>query len=171
MQKVPKNAVCRAPAPKRRDREIVSNCSAQLSFAGTVSDSLASLMTHQKAVPPFHQNWSQNSALKREKEKKNLGLVTLPLIPALERQRQRQVDLWVQGQAVLQRQFQNSQGYTEIPVLKNKQTIKNKDGPGTGTHTFNPSTEEVGRYLWVQGYPGLQWNLQTSQDYTMKIHL
>ena len=40
-------------------------------------------------------------------------------------------------------------------------------------HTFNPSTQEVeaGRSLWVQGQPGLQSELQDSQDYTVKPYL
>jgi hypothetical protein len=42
----------------------------------------------------------------------------MPLIPALRRQRQ--VDFWVQGQPGLQREFQDSQGYTEKPCLKKK---------------------------------------------------
>jgi hypothetical protein len=38
------------------------------------------------------------------------------LIPALRRQRQ--VDFWVRGQPSLQREFQDSQGYTEKPCLE-----------------------------------------------------
>jgi hypothetical protein len=34
--------------------------------------------------------------------------------------RQRRVDFWVQGQPGLQSEFQDSQGYTEKPCLKNK---------------------------------------------------
>jgi hypothetical protein len=49
-----------------------------------------------------------------------------PLIPALGRQRQ--VDFWVRGQPALQSEFQDSQGYTENPCLKNqKQTNKNEE--------------------------------------------
>jgi hypothetical protein len=44
----------------------------------------------------------------------------MPLIPALERQRQ--ADFWVRGQPGLQSEFQDSQGYTEKPCLK-----KNKE--------------------------------------------
>jgi hypothetical protein len=40
----------------------------------------------------------------------------MPLIPALERQRQ--ADFWVQGQPGLQSEFQDSQGYTEKPCLE-----------------------------------------------------
>jgi hypothetical protein len=45
-----------------------------------------------------------------------------PLIPTLGRQRQ--ADFWVRGQPGLQSEFQDSQGYTEKPCLKNKQTNK-----------------------------------------------
>ena len=41
-----------------------------------------------------------------------------PLIPALGRQRQ--ADFWVQGHPGLQREFQDSQGYTEKPCLGKK---------------------------------------------------
>jgi hypothetical protein len=41
-----------------------------------------------------------------------------PLIPALGRQRQ--ADFWVRGQPGLQSEFQDSQGYSEKPYLKNK---------------------------------------------------
>jgi hypothetical protein len=44
------------------------------------------------------------------------------LIPALGRQRQ--ADFWVRGQPGLQSEFRDSQGYTEKPCLKNKQTNK-----------------------------------------------
>jgi hypothetical protein len=49
-----------------------------------------------------------------------------PLIPALGRQRH--ADFWVRGQPGLQSEFQDSQGYTEKPCLKNK--IKNKKQMG-----------------------------------------
>jgi hypothetical protein len=42
----------------------------------------------------------------------------MPLIPALGRQRQRQVDFWVRGQPGLQSELQDSQSYTEKPCLK-----------------------------------------------------
>jgi hypothetical protein len=45
-----------------------------------------------------------------------------PLIPALRRQRQE--DFWVRGQPGLQSEFQDSQGYTEKPSLREK---KKKD--------------------------------------------
>jgi hypothetical protein len=44
------------------------------------------------------------------------------LIPALERQSQ--VDFWVRGQTGLQSEFQDSQGYTEKPCLKNPKKEK-----------------------------------------------
>jgi hypothetical protein len=56
---------------------------------------------------------------------KNMSLAGLwwcmPLIPALGRQKQ--VDFWVRGEPGLQSEFQDSQGYTEKPCLKetNKQ--------------------------------------------------
>jgi hypothetical protein len=40
----------------------------------------------------------------------------MPLIPALEKQRQ--ADFWVRGQPGLQSEFQDSQGYTEKLCLK-----------------------------------------------------
>jgi hypothetical protein len=46
----------------------------------------------------------------------------MPLIPALRRQGQ--ADFCVGDQPVLQPEFQDSQGYTEKPCLKNKQTNK-----------------------------------------------
>jgi hypothetical protein len=48
----------------------------------------------------------------------------MPLIPALGRQRQ--VDFWVRGQPGLQSEFQDNQGYTEKPCLKNKNKQTNK---------------------------------------------
>jgi hypothetical protein len=55
----------------------------------------------------------------------------MPLIPALERQKQ--ADFWVWGQPGLQSEFRDSQGYTEKPCLKKpkqtkpKQTNKKKE--------------------------------------------
>jgi hypothetical protein len=46
---------------------------------------------------------------------------SMPLIPAL--MRQRQVDFQVRGQPGLQSEFQDSQGYTEKPCLKKKEII------------------------------------------------
>ena len=46
----------------------------------------------------------------------------MPLILALRRQKE--VDLWVQGQPGLQSEFQDSQDYTEKPCIENKQTNK-----------------------------------------------
>jgi hypothetical protein len=56
-----------------------------------------------------------------------------PLIPALGRQRQ--ADFGVRGQLGLQSEFQDSQGYTEKPCLKNKN--KNKKQKTTTTTTKN----------------------------------
>jgi hypothetical protein len=51
----------------------------------------------------------------------------MPLIPALGRQRQ--VDFWVWGQPGLQSEFQDSQGYTENPCLKNQKTKQKQKKP------------------------------------------
>ena len=48
----------------------------------------------------------------------------MPLIPALERQRQ--ADFWVQGQPGLQSEFQDSKGYTEKICLEKTNKNKNK---------------------------------------------
>ena len=40
--------------------------------------------------------------------------------------RQRQLDLWVQGQPGLQSEFQDSQGYTEKPCLEKAKKKKKK---------------------------------------------
>jgi hypothetical protein len=50
-----------------------------------------------------------------------------PLIPELGRQRQE--DFWVQGQPGLQSEFQDSQGYTEKPCLKDKTNKQTKPNP------------------------------------------
>jgi hypothetical protein len=52
-----------------------------------------------------------------------------PLIPALGRQGK--TNFWVRGQPGLQSEFQDSQGYTEKPCLKNKtkQNKTNKQKP------------------------------------------
>jgi hypothetical protein len=48
----------------------------------------------------------------------------MPLIPGFGRQRQE--DLFIRGQPVLQIEFKNSQGHTEKPYLKKKKKqIKN----------------------------------------------
>ena len=57
------------------------------------------------------------------KKLKNTGEWWLkPLIPALGRQGWE--DFWVCGQPGLQSEFQDSQGYTEKPCLKNQNKIK-----------------------------------------------
>ena len=53
------------------------------------------------------------------------------LIPALGGQSQ--VDFWVRGQPGLQNEFQNSQGYTENPVLEKKKKAKDKQTTTTTT--------------------------------------
>ena len=56
------------------------------------------------------------------------------------------MDLWVWGQAGLQSEFQDSQGYIEKPCLKNKQTNKQNNNnnnritqPKYTPVTLNPS--------------------------------
>jgi hypothetical protein len=53
-----------------------------------------------------------------------LIMVVQTFNPALKRQRQ--VDLWVQGQPGLQSEFQDSQGYTEKFCLKKKKNSNEK---------------------------------------------
>jgi hypothetical protein len=72
----------------------------------------------------------------------------MPLIPVLGRQRQ--VDLWVQGQPGLQSEFQDSQGYTEKtclepPPLKKspKYYLLKSIYQIVVLHVFNPSTQEA----------------------------
>jgi hypothetical protein len=50
------------------------------------------------------------------------------------------VDFWVQGQPGLKHEFQDSQGYTEKPCLKNKQT--NKQNPQNKNKTKQPKKEK-----------------------------
>jgi hypothetical protein len=57
-----------------------------------------------------------------------------PLIPALGRQRQ--VDLWVQGQPGLQSEFQDSQGYTEKLFPSSTSTPLKKKMDGTGNYKW-----------------------------------
>ena len=82
-----------------------------------------------------------------------------PLIPAL--QRQRQADYWVQGQPVLQSDFQDSQGYTEKPHLgktkQNKQTNKQKPKNQTNKKTTTTKKKVIGR-LWLTRF-GLWGNV------------
>jgi hypothetical protein len=61
-----------------------------------------------------------------------------PLIPALGRQRQ--ADFCVQGQPGLQSEFQDSQGYTEKPCLK--QTNKQK-----ARHALKQNSKLVNYFL------------------------
>ena len=49
-----------------------------------------------------------------------------PLIPALGRQRQRQVDFWVRGQPGLQSEFQDSQGHRKTLSRKTNKQKNNK---------------------------------------------
>jgi hypothetical protein len=64
----------------------------------------------------------------------------MPLIPALERQRQ--ADFWVQGQPGLQSEFQDSQGYTEKSCLENKTNKKKEEELGSSIC----SSVEIGQF-------------------------
>jgi hypothetical protein len=55
--------------------------------------------------------------------------------------RQRQADLWVQGQPGLQSEFQETQGFTEKPCLK-KQKEKRKERKA-GAHHITGKKEEA----------------------------
>jgi hypothetical protein len=79
-----------------------------------------------------------------------------PLIPALGRQRQ--ADFWVRGQPGLQSEFQDSQGCTEKPCLKqtNKQTNKQKNKTKTAGiklrnlyHIAHPPHMHVWMYVYM----------------------
>jgi hypothetical protein len=71
-----------------------------------------------------------------------------PLIPALGRQRQ--ADFWVRGQPGLQREFQDSQGYTEKPCLKKPKTNKQtKKSTKQKTKKFYIFCFELGRLSCV----------------------
>jgi hypothetical protein len=75
-----------------------------------------------------------------------------PLIPALERQRQ--ADFWVRGQPGLQREYQDSQDYTEKPCLKknpkqtnkqNKTMLDKQQGLSSGPCTLPAKRTKEGR--------------------------
>jgi hypothetical protein len=82
-----------------------------------------------------------------------------PLIPALERQRQRQADFWVRGQPGLQSEFQDSQSYTEKSCLEKPKRKKKKKGsnpplPLVRQWQHSASTDVIPKY---SAYPWLQF--------------
>jgi hypothetical protein len=108
----------------------------------------------------------------------------MPLVSALRRQRQ--MDLWIKRTAP-QSEFQDSQGYTDKPYLKQQQEEEGEGEEGGGggrrreeeeeeeswgkvAQPFDPriSEAEAGRFLWVQGQPGLRREFQDSQGYMEK---
>jgi hypothetical protein len=90
----------------------------------------------------LRQVWSKSPSDPTDKNHDDAGRWwCMRLIPALRRQRQ--ADFWVRGQPGLQSEFQDSQGYTEKPCLKqtNKQTNKKK--------------------LWWATYANFLWPMKT----------
>jgi hypothetical protein len=71
----------------------------------------------------------------------------MPLIPALGRQRQ--ADFWVRGQPGLQSEFQDSQGYTEKPCLKKKQTNKKQNKTKQNKSVYNNARSQYRMMLHV----------------------
>jgi hypothetical protein len=67
-----------------------------------------------------HQRRAKITAFKKDIKLGSSGA----LIPALGRRRQ--ADFWVRVQPGLQSEFQDSQGYTEKPCLKQNKTTTNK---------------------------------------------
>jgi hypothetical protein len=80
----------------------------------------------------------KNQPNKQQQQKKGQWW-RMPLIPALGSQRQ--VDFWVRGQPGLQSEFQDSQGYTEKPCLKNQNKQTNKTNKQT--NKTNKKTSQV----------------------------
>jgi hypothetical protein len=96
----------------------------------------------------------------------------IPLIPELERQRQRQADFWVWGQPGLQSEFQDSQGFTEKPCLKKPKTKKQINCRVWWRTPLIPALERQRQAdFWVRGQLGLQSEFQDSQGYTEKPYL
>jgi hypothetical protein len=73
------------------------------------------------------------------KDAHTAGRGRTPIISALQRQRQRQADFWVQGQPGLQSEFQDSQGYTEKACLD---APPPKKMPTPSCHRLNHSVTE-----------------------------
>ena len=68
------------------------------------------------------------------------GVVAHAFNPSIQ---EAEADLWIQGQLVLQSEFQDSQGYTEKPCLE-KPKLKNKTNKQTNKQKKNtlPSKHE-----------------------------
>ena len=87
--------------------------------------------------------------ISEEKKRSSWAWWHTPLIPALGRQRQS--DFWVRGQPGLQSEFQDSQGYTEKPCLKNKTKKKQNK-----TKTKNKQTTTKKKTASIGGLVGLE---------------
>jgi hypothetical protein len=83
----------------------------------------------------------------------------MPLIPALGRQRQ--VNFWVRGQPGLQSEFQDSQGYTEKPCLK--QTNKQTNKQTKSTFLARPLTPVF------RGCGGAEWGRWTKTEMSLSL--
>lgn len=96
------------------------------------------------------------------------------LVPALGRQKQ--VDLWVQGQPGLQSGFQDSQGYTEkLLPWKTKQkeeniitSVINSNWHENGCNGTSPSPS-ISLNLVLLVLPGLRWNDPHLKGATTKV--
>ena len=122
--------------------------------------------------PVYILDWN-----KKKKKGPRWAWWRMPLIPAPGRQRQRQVDFWVQGQPGLQSEFQDSQDYTEKPCLGKKK----KKGPSksmfiiilaTTARAWNqsscPSRNEWIKNIW---YIHKRESYSVSKEKKMKFYL
>jgi hypothetical protein len=103
---------------------------------------LASVGTSHTCAETCIHAGRQNSIthISKSRFKKKNSLVVYTLFPALGRQRQ--VDLWIRGQPGLQREFQDSQGYTEKPCLKKQNNHKTKNNKQTENQKAKLKTKE-----------------------------
>ena len=96
-----------------------------------------------KRAAQDHPEWEDGEGLRMHISLRWWGT---PLISAPERQKQE--DLWVQGQPGLQSEFQDSQNYTEKPCLKKKKCYTYTEFLQVllvryGAKCCDPSTQEV----------------------------
>ena len=91
------------------------------SYGGTLGWELSPWLSAIELSQPAWQRWC------------------MPLIPALERQRQ--ADFWLRGQPGLQSELQDSQGYIENPCLRKKNQNTKKKHPNKQTKRKNKQTK------------------------------
>jgi hypothetical protein len=109
-----------APWAHENLSHIVASAARELPKHTCPNPMLSAFLSHGSPwirIPALSSNLFKNSTLARQ-------WWHMPLIPALGRQRQ--ANFWVRGQPGLQSEFQDSQGYTEKPCLKNKNKNKTK---------------------------------------------